>query len=285
MLVGCGRCPECRKKRSREIFFRLACELTYSSALFLTFTFEDIHLGDNNLNVRDMQLFMKRLRKHLPDRKIKYYTVGEYGDTTGRKHYHSIMFNVYYDDSDIIRKCWKYGEVDIAPVESGSLSYVSGYVDKKLYGDDLQQFIDAGIKAPFSVCSRKLGFEFIKKNWEQLIKDMHIKIGNNIYPIPRYYRRLLGLTFDNSDYKKYIEEFHRDIVVKNFDYTHGYTYMLDRDFEQLYELLERRFIDENHPDDSFELLSKEFRNSYVLGKVKCDRKRLRLSRIIRDTIK
>lgn len=282
MLVGCGRCPECRKKRSREIFFRLACEMSTSPALFLTFTFDDEHLGDNILDVRDMQLFMKRLRKSLPNRKIKYYTVGEYGENYGRKHYHSIMFNVTYCDSDVINKCWSKGIVDIAPVENGSMSYVSCYVDKKLYGDDLQDFIDSGIKAPFSVCSRKLGFDFIKKNYEQILKDKMIKIGNHYYPVPRYYRLLLGLTFDNEDYKNFITEKHQELVEKNFDRIKDSIYMQDLDYKQLKELIAYDIETELYEPGLYEDIMKEFSNSYILGKIKCDRKRRNLSRNKRE---
>lgn len=47
---------------------------------------------------RDMQLFMKRLRKVLKrytDEKVRYYIVAEYGPKTFRAHYHLLLF---YDD-------------------------------------------------------------------------------------------------------------------------------------------------------------------------------------------
>lgn len=283
MLVGCGRCPECRKKRSREIFFRLACEMSTSPCLFCTYTFDDEHFSNNNLDKRDIQLYMKRLRKSLPGRNIKYYFIGEYGDNTGRKHYHAILFNLTYSDEKHIKKAWKYGFVDIAPVESGSMAYVSGYVDKKLYGEDKEEFINAGITPPFSLCSRKLGFDFIKKNWEQIVKDKMVKVGNHYYPVPRYFRLILGLTFDDPDYKNFITDKHEEISDKMFKKNLEYIRQVYPDFSRRVESLEYEF---NTSDfDDFNTLYQDFVNSLLVGKVRCDRKRLQYSRNKRDIYK
>ena len=283
MLVGCGRCPECRKKRSREIFFRLACEMTTSPCLFITLTFDDEHFDNNNLEVRDLQLFFKRFRKQLKNRNIKYYAVGEYGDNFGRKHYHAIVFNVTYTDDKIIKKVWPYGNVDIAPVEYGSMAYVAGYVDKKLYGDDKEEFINAGITPPFSVCSRKLGYDFIKKNWEQICKDKMIKVGNHYYPVPRYFRLLLGLTFDNPEYKEFITNKHEEISDIMFKKNLQYIRQVMPDFKHFKEQLEYEFSTTDNVD--FDTIYQDLINSFVVGKQKCDRKRLLLSRKTRDIYK
>ena len=282
MLVGCGRCPECRKKRSREIFFRLACEMSTSPCLFITLTFDDEHFDNNNLNVRDLQLFFKRLRKRL-NRPIKYYAVGEYGENFGRKHYHAIIYNITYSDDDALKKCWNYGFVDIAPVESGSMAYVAGYVDKKLYGDDKEEFIAAGITPPFSICSRKLGFDFVKKNWEQICKDKMIKVGNHYYPVPRYFRLLLGLTFDNDDYKEFITDKHEEISDRMFKKNLQYIKQIYPDISRRIESLEYEFNTSDFED--FEIIRQDYINSLVVGKVVCDRKRLQLSRKKRDYYK
>jgi len=49
----------------------------------------------DSLIKRDVQLFVKRLRKDQDARglaKIRYYLVGEYGDQTKRPHYHAAIF-------------------------------------------------------------------------------------------------------------------------------------------------------------------------------------------------
>ena len=65
----------------------------YSVNSFVTLTYDDEHLpGDQCLDHRDFQLFMKRLRKRFPSR---FFMCGEYGGLNGRPHYHSILFGVY----------------------------------------------------------------------------------------------------------------------------------------------------------------------------------------------
>lgn len=69
--------------------------LTYElSSLFVTLTYDDEHLPkDGSVSVRELQLFMKRLRRKL-GRKVRFYGVGEYGDLSGRPHYHLVLFGL-----------------------------------------------------------------------------------------------------------------------------------------------------------------------------------------------
>ena len=81
---ACGQCPLCVVRRSREWRDRLMHELDYWSVggLFITLTYEDSHLPDNgSLSMDDLQRFWKGLRKALGRRKIKYFAVGEYGES------------------------------------------------------------------------------------------------------------------------------------------------------------------------------------------------------------
>ena len=95
--IPCGRCIECRLKRSREWANRCMLELPYhESSYFLTLTYDDNHLRygdvhDENgflvqnptLYKKDLQDFFKRLRKNYKyDNHLKYYACGEYGDNT-----------------------------------------------------------------------------------------------------------------------------------------------------------------------------------------------------------
>jgi len=55
----------------------------------------------DSLIKRDVQLFVKRLRKDQDARglaKIRYYLVGEYGDQTKRPHYHAAIFGEDFTD-------------------------------------------------------------------------------------------------------------------------------------------------------------------------------------------
>lgn len=96
----------CRLDYARQKAVRAEHELrlwapTHDSS-FLSLTYSDEFLpAGNTLVKRDLQLFMKRLRKERGDG-VRFIACGEYGDTTLRPHYHIILFNVGFSDK---RRC------------------------------------------------------------------------------------------------------------------------------------------------------------------------------------
>ena len=65
LKLPCGQCIGCRLERSRQWAIRCVHEASlYKDNCFLTLTYDDEHLPeDGSLNVRDVQLFLKKLRK------------------------------------------------------------------------------------------------------------------------------------------------------------------------------------------------------------------------------
>lgn len=114
MTVPCGKCVHCKANKIDEWKTRLKHEIsTFGHAYFCTVTYDDEHIPfDENNNptfiYRDFQLFMKRLRKKLsnidPSIRISYFVVSEYGDLTGRPHYHFILFGLPIYDSYKFRR-------------------------------------------------------------------------------------------------------------------------------------------------------------------------------------
>ena len=85
MLVPCGRCVACLANKQNDWAVRLLAELQDSLyAHFLTLTYTDHDLprseeGHSTLCRRDVQLFMKRLRKRcstLGINNIRYFFTG-----------------------------------------------------------------------------------------------------------------------------------------------------------------------------------------------------------------
>lgn len=77
--ISCGQCIGCRLERSRQWAVRCLHEASlYEDNCFITLTFDDNHLFKRNnpasLDIRDFQLFMKRLRKSLK-KKLGFSTV------------------------------------------------------------------------------------------------------------------------------------------------------------------------------------------------------------------
>lgn len=152
MRLACGQCQGCRVARSRDWAMRCMHELqSHAESCFITLTYDDAHLPRGaTLVKKHFQDFMKRLRKHLGGKKIKYYMCGEYGEANGRPHYHAIIFGHDFGDkvllrryrghnyyiSDDLAKLWPCGMHIIGSVDFESCAYVARYILKKVLGND-----------------------------------------------------------------------------------------------------------------------------------------------------
>lgn len=196
--VPCGHCYQCKKTRSKEWAFRIMCEqLEHKNSVFITLTYSPECItyvpGATppfyaTLYPKDLTDFFKRLRFNLGNRKIRYYACGEYGGETKRPHYHAILFDVDYSDTSIIEKSWNKGFVKVEDVNIATISYVAGYVQKKLYGNDT--YPDC-IEPPFSRMSKSIGKKFFQEHCEDIWNNgLHFQ-GYRI-KVPRYFYKLLS---------------------------------------------------------------------------------------------
>lgn len=223
----CGKCIACRINKKREWTLRLQHESAFAdSAYFITLTYDDDHLpidenGLNCPNVRDLQLFLKRLRKHYKDYKIRYMINSEYGDNTKRVHYHGIIFNLPPDilnDSDLIKRksgvsyhskrfesFWRCGNAEIADICPERIAYCCQYfVDKSILD---------GYKPSISVMSRGYGIGKIasEKLSEQVrfynLKSLKSHTGNPV-SLPRYYKNKIYTDDERKDhFKEFVDGF------------------------------------------------------------------------------
>ncbi|QXN75037.1 replication initiator protein [Microvirus mar12] len=158
--LPCRTCLECRMQNARQWTARCQLEArAHKSNYFVTLTYDDDHVpktpdGLLTLCYRDFQLFMKSLRKQI-DYSVRYRVCSEYGERTRRPHYHAIIFGLELSDlrwlysvkhgrkiyrsngggvphytSPWLAGIWARGNVDIAAVEFGSISYVNNYMLK-----------------------------------------------------------------------------------------------------------------------------------------------------------
>lgn len=150
--LPCGQCMGCKLDRARDWQTRLAHEASlHESSCFLTLTYSDEFLPrDLSVDVRHVQLFMKRLRKALPV-PVRFFCCGEYGEKLQRPHYHMLLFGYDFPDkvpwrktgsgfvtyrSAQLEKIWTFGNCEIGTVTPQSAGYVARYVTKKVSGDD-----------------------------------------------------------------------------------------------------------------------------------------------------
>lgn len=143
ILIPCGKCEECLKERKIDLYKRIKKELSFwEKNIFVTLTYDNEHKKE--LNIRDMQLFLKRLRKK---QKVRYLYVGELGEKTKRPHYHAIIFNYEPTDkeetiktksnfeqysSKELTKLWKNGRVTFSTMEKGLINYILKYMTKNM---------------------------------------------------------------------------------------------------------------------------------------------------------
>lgn len=155
--LPCGGCLGCRMDRSTDWAIRCTHQASMdgrdrggAGSVFLTLTIApDKLLPSNSVNKKSMQRFWKRLRNET-GAKFKYLDCGEYGDRSGRAHYHALLFGFDFTDkyywrkseqghpvyrSPLLEKLWPFGHCEIGSVTFQSARYVASYVTKKMNGD------------------------------------------------------------------------------------------------------------------------------------------------------
>ncbi|WNK12472.1 MAG: replication initiator protein [Microvirus sp.] len=137
---SCGQCLPCRFNRRRLWTHRIQLEAKlHDFSTFVTLTYSDDSLPDSgSLSIRDYQLFIKRLRKRLSgvSRQLRFFAVGEYGDDTGRAHYHVVLFGVAQSEVDTVQRCWDKGHVRLDRLDAGLAQYLAKYTVKRLTAPD-----------------------------------------------------------------------------------------------------------------------------------------------------
>lgn len=210
-MIPCNRCFNCKINKSKVWAARCLYEsYEWKYSYFITLTYDDEHLKfvDHSyipltgefrrvptLCKRDIQLFIKRLRKHIDyhdQGKLKYFVVGEYGDKTKRPHYHMILFtNTCIHDLALHKKnkdgdalytsrfldsVWKLGHTITGMFSVETAAYTARYTMKKLYGDEKAYLYDSGLikqQPEFMLCSKRkpIGYAYFLKNKNNLLKS------------------------------------------------------------------------------------------------------------------
>lgn len=178
----CGQCLPCRINTRRLWTHRLLLEsYEHSDSIFITLTYADEYLPESaSLDKKAPQLFLKRFRKYIAPRKIRYYFCGEYGSQTHRPHYHAIIYGASLLDGEQIARAWPFGRVHVAECNRHTIQYVAGYVTKKFVkkeDDRVQEFARMSLRPG-------IGFGAVER-LVALISDekyKHLFQGNSIIP-------------------------------------------------------------------------------------------------------
>lgn len=146
----CGKCEYCRHKKMLLKAGRMQDEALCHDKmpLFVTLTYDNVHLPSDGADKDGVQRFLKRLRHSLG--RFRYVLCSEYGKKHGRIHYHLVLYGVDYDEMvpnrwypviSAIRSAWMtdgrsspvpLGHVDVRPIRDfNGFVYVSKYISKK----------------------------------------------------------------------------------------------------------------------------------------------------------
>lgn len=127
----------CSESKAKAWAFRCHLEMQqHQKAAFITLTYAPKH-EPVTLSKRHFRLWLKRLRVELarsaPDRRVRFFGCGEYGEQRGRPHYHAIVFGLGNSEEEkaLVQKTWPYGIAQTLMANPGAMAYVAGYTDKK----------------------------------------------------------------------------------------------------------------------------------------------------------
>lgn len=180
---ACSRCLACRINRRRIWAHRLMLEgKCHTHNSFLTLTYSDENLPKTKsgngytLRRRDLQLFLKKLRRRIEPTRLRFFAAGEYGEKKGKPHYHLAIFgasscrygqsrysklhSTCCDWCELCRDCWGFGNIFNAELNHVTAAYICGYVIKKMRGHDTGKFVNRllpGQEPEFSTQSNRPG--------------------------------------------------------------------------------------------------------------------------------
>lgn len=237
----CGQCKSCRIVRKQVWVNRLQEEAKDHGvhSCMITLTYDRRSLPDEDgkryfghdwykdrrggLSVRDVQLWQKRFRKFMEPKKVRLFSVGEYGEDDCRPHYHILVFGAPMtpDIHGVATVTWKLGKVDMGytPVIQAAAQYVSGYVLKKASDDPRT----VGLPPPFRIGSQGIGRSAIER-YISMLEAPHvyeswapggdvpnvIRRGRKTIPLGRYYvtalRRYFGVEESYKTSKKFVSQ-------------------------------------------------------------------------------
>jgi hypothetical protein len=212
--LPCGRCIGCRLEKARQWGVRCLHEKKMwkdNSYVTLTYATDQLPPG-GTLVLRDLQLFMKKLRKSREPAKVRFFAGGEYGEENRRPHYHLLLFNCGFPDmrfhtnnkrgeplftSQELSDLWGKGFCTIGEVTFDSAVYCAKYALKKVTGDAAAEhyFVwdEDGVgydRCPeFAVMSRRpgIGATYYEKYGDELRAHDSIIINGRECRPPRFY--------------------------------------------------------------------------------------------------
>lgn len=215
----CRKCLSCQITKRQEWAMRCVLEAeTHTQNCFITLTYNDDYNTTEGYDRSNLQKFMKRLRKKIYPKKVKYVACYEYGEGNGSRewwehpHFHILLFGYNFDDlqflkrtikgeliytSPTLEKLWPFGMSSVGTLTHASASYVAGYVHKKFNGykeDEIRHYTNPYgqlMQKEHIYSSNGIGEQFFEENKKQLFNHDYLTYQGKEYALPEYFNKKL----------------------------------------------------------------------------------------------
>ena len=213
LLLPCSKCPGCKIDRSRAWALRCVHESKlHERSCFVTLTYapgelpkDDAGFEHGGLEIRDWQLFAKRVRKRLG--RFRFFMCGEYGEQNLRPHFHALMFGQDFAadarrlegelyTSRTLEELWGKGHCPIGQVTRKSAAYVARYsLKKQKAGSETYRRINEVtgeeyfVRPEFVSMSRRpgIGSEWFERYVDDVYPEGQVIHDGKSYKAPRFY--------------------------------------------------------------------------------------------------
>lgn len=179
----CGKCRACTSKKANEkmLISIFAAAEYVKKGQFLTLTYSDEYLP-YGLKHEDFSGFMKRLRRVDGTTDVKFFVAGEYGEKSGREHFHLLVYNHRFD-IDLVERTWSKGFVYDGTLTPKSMKYVSGYICKKGYDPE------TGKRAPYGRISCNVPTGLSEDEVYEMCRTGKVYYNGRSFSVPTNWRR------------------------------------------------------------------------------------------------
>lgn len=217
LTLPCGQCIGCRIAKNDAWATRCVHEAKMHRAdtcAFTTATFDEEHYQVSLDYKRDVQPWLKRLRERVKA-PFRFYAAGEYGEISGRAHYHILFFGLELQDkvkwtdqlwaSKTLTETWRNGQVLSGELNYQTARYASKYTIALRTGDVADSHylrIDqrtgewTRVTPEHAHMSRKpgLGRNWFNNYWRDVYvaRDGIVAPGGRVSRPPSYYDSLLA---------------------------------------------------------------------------------------------
>lgn len=211
-IVPCGKCVDCRKQLSNNWTFRLLCQMDLSrNNLFVTLTYSNDNVPTCSyngviylsLNEQHLRHFLKKFRddcrykyhkvtgldKSIAKCPMRYFAIGDYGETTLRPHYHILIFDSPYTRVELLNYLtdnWQFGQFRVDIASSAHTSYICKYMTSQNIN-----YPEVVVK-PFRLMSRGLGLDKTFDFLDDYLNGLSaFQVGSFRSALPAYMRKLI----------------------------------------------------------------------------------------------